>query len=66
MQFMDDRMSKALRDQQERERRTAIVAAGVQSPPTSSVSPKFEEMSDAGHTLGGDPPPYPEDEDEDP
>ncbi len=61
MQFMDDRMIKASRDQQERERRMAV-AAVVQSPPTSSASPKFEEMSDAGHTLGGDPPPYPDDE----
>jgi len=62
MQFMDDRMNKASRDQRERERRMAI-AAGVQSPPISSASPKVEEMSDIGHTLEGDPPPYPEDED---
>ena len=53
---MDDRASKALRDQQERERRMAS-AASAPSPPTPSVQSKVEEMPGVGHTLGGDPPP---------
>ncbi|KAF8621671.1 hypothetical protein AX15_007684 [Amanita polypyramis BW_CC] len=63
MAFMDDRINKAMRDQREREQRTARIA-GAQSAATSSVSgspPRGEDIPGIGHTLRGDPPPYSDD-----
>ncbi|KAK2466238.1 hypothetical protein APHAL10511_001880 [Amanita phalloides] len=61
MEFMEDRMNKAMRDEREREQRIAKAEAGSKSP-SAPRSPPSNEMTGVGHTLGGDPPPYSDDD----
>ncbi|KAF8639673.1 hypothetical protein AX17_000937 [Amanita inopinata Kibby_2008] len=59
MAFMDDRLTKSLRDQQERERRAAS-ATHARSPSVTSASPRSlspdEQLPSVGHVLTHNPP----------
>lgn len=64
--FLDDRKSKMLADERERQRLAAKAAKGP-NPPPETESPPPPYIPGGGFTLTGDrvPTPEPEDEDED-